>query len=74
MKSFDEEEFLIALKDKLSNLFVKSTSSVNELFDNFVAIFADVVNDFAIMRKATRKEKTQTKIMDYEQFVEVYTN
>ena len=53
MKNFDKEEFLNALKDKLSNLFVKNTSSVNELFDKFVAIFSDIVNDFALMRKAT---------------------
>ena len=31
--------------------------SVKELFDKFVAIIADVVNDFAPIRKATRKEK-----------------
>ena len=37
MKNFDEEEFLITLENKLSNLFVKNTSSVNELLDKFIA-------------------------------------
>ena len=57
MKNFDKEEFLITLENKLNNLFVNNTLSVNELFDKFLALFADVVNDFAPIRKATRKEK-----------------
>ena len=57
MKNFDKEGFLITLENKLSNLFVNNTLSVNELFDKFVAIFADVVIDFAPIRKTTRKEK-----------------
>ena len=57
VKNFDKEEFLITLENKLSNLLVNNTLSVNELFDKFVAILADVVNDFAPIRKATRKEK-----------------
>ena len=75
MKNFDKEEFLITLKNELNSLFVNNTLSINELFDKFVAIFADVVNDFASIRKATRKEKkTQAKTMGYKEFVEVYTN
>ena len=58
MKNFDKEEFLIMLENKLSNLFVNNTLLVNELFDKFVAILADVVNDFAPIGKATSKEKT----------------
>ena len=57
MKNFDKKEFLITLKNKLNNLVVNNTLSVNELFDKFIAILADVVNDFAPIRKATRKEK-----------------
>ena len=57
MKNFDKEEFLITLENKLTNLFGNNTLSVNELFDKFVAILADVVNDFAPIRKATCKEK-----------------
>ena len=56
MKNFDKEEFLITLENKLSNLFVNNTLSVTELFEKFVAILADVVNNFATIRKATRKE------------------
>ena len=48
---------MITLENKLNNLFVNNTLSVNEQFNKFVAIFADVVNDFAPIRKATRKEK-----------------
>ena len=61
MKNFDKDEFLITLENKLSNLFVNNTLSVNELFDKFVAILADEVNDFASIRKATRKEKNSNK-------------
>ena len=57
MKNFDKEEFLIILENKLSKLFVKNTLSVNEVFDKLVATFADVVNEFAPIRKATRKDK-----------------
>ena len=56
-KNFDKEKFLITLENKLSNIFVNNTLSVNELFDKFVAILADVVNDFAPIRKAIRKEQ-----------------
>ena len=52
---------MIALEDKVSNLCVKNTLSINELFDKFVAIFADVVNDFEPLEKATRKEKNSNK-------------
>ena len=62
------------LENKLSSLFVNNTFSVNKLFDKFVAIIADLVNDFAPIRKSTRKEKNSNKTMDYKQFVEVYTN
>ena len=60
-KNFNKKEFLIILENKLSILFVNNTLSVNELFDKFVAIFANIVNDFAPIRKATCKEKNQTK-------------
>ena len=43
MKNFDKEEFLITLENRLSNLFVNNALSVNELFDKFVATFANVV-------------------------------
>ena len=57
MKNFYKEEFLITLENKLSNLFVNNTLSVNELFNKFVTILADIVNDFAPIRKATRKAR-----------------
>ena len=60
MKNFDKE-FLITIENKLSNLFVYNTLSVSELFAKFVAILADVINNFAPIRKATRKEKNSNK-------------
>ena len=56
MKNFDKEEFLITLENKLNNLFVYNTLSVNELFDKFVAFLPNVVNDFAPIRKATTRK------------------
>ena len=52
MKNFDKEEFLIALEE----LIVKSTSSVDDLFGIFVAIFADVGQRLCNLGKATRKK------------------
>ena len=71
MKNFDKL-FLIELEDNLSNFLAKNTLSVNELFDRSVATFADVVNDFLPITKAIVKKKTQTKTMNYKQFVVVY--
>ena len=70
MNNFDKEEFLITSENKLSDIFVNNPLSGNELFHKFVATFADVVNGYASIRKASRK-KTRTKTMDYQQFVEV---
>ena len=41
MKNFDKEKFLITLENKLCNLFVNNTLSDNNLFDKFVASFAE---------------------------------
>ena len=68
MKNFDKEELLITSENKLSDILVNNPLSGNELFHEFVATFADVVNDYAPIRKASRK-KTRTKTMDYQQFV-----
>ena len=57
MKNFDEEKFVITSENKLCNLFVNNTFSVNKLFTKFFAIFVDVVHDFASIRKTTCKEK-----------------
>jgi len=57
MTNFVREEFLYELNCKLSRLFKNNSLSVNKLFDRFVSIFTDTVNQFASMRKATRKEK-----------------
>ena len=57
MKNFYKEKFLITLENKLSNLFINNTLSVYELFDKFVAIFADEGNDFAPRKKQLVKKK-----------------
>ena len=45
MKNFDKEEFLITLENKLSNLLVNNTLSVNELcyeFRTFAILFVEI--------------------------------
>jgi len=61
MTNFVRKEFLYELNCKLSRLFKNNSLSVNELFDRFVSIFTDTVDQFDPMRKATRKEKLQKK-------------
>ena len=57
MSNFVLDNFLDELHEKLTHLFNTSYVAVNELYDSFVAIFAEVVDKFAPMRKASRKEK-----------------
>ena len=57
MLNFKTEEFLDYLHIKLGNLFENNCYSANKLFDNFISIFAEVVDLFAPKKNATRKEK-----------------
>ena len=57
MSNFVLDNFLDKLLEKLTHLLNTSYVTVNELYDSFVAIFAEVVDKFAPMRKASRKEK-----------------
>ena len=57
MSNFVLDNFLDELHEKLTHLFNTSYITVNELYDSFVAIFAEVVDKFAPMKKASRKEK-----------------
>ena len=57
MTQFDQVKFLECLDWKLGPLFEATTTPVNELFEVFLATFAETVNQFALKRKATRKEK-----------------
>ena len=57
MTQLDQVKFLECLDWKLGPLFEASITPVNELFENFLATFAETVNQFAPKRKATRKEK-----------------
>ena len=57
MSNFVLDNFLDELHEKLTHLFNTSYVTVNELYNSFVAIFAEVVDKFAPMRKASRKEK-----------------
>ena len=56
MTKFNLEIFLNALYDQLSILVDSNISSPHELYDKFVTKFENVVDEFAPMRKASRKE------------------
>ena len=53
---FNLEIFLNALNDQLNILIDSNISSPHELYDKFVTKFENVVDEFAPMRKASRKE------------------
>ena len=57
MSNFKTEEFLDHLHIKLDNLFENNCYLAKKLLDNFISIFTEVVDLFAPMRNATRKEK-----------------
>ena len=57
MTQFDWDKFLDYLDNKLSSLCETPLISVNELFELFLATFAETIDQFAPKRKATRKEK-----------------
>ena len=56
MTKFNLEIFLNALNDQLNILIDSNISSPHELYDKFVTKFENVVDEFAPMRKASRKE------------------
>ena len=56
MPKFNLEIFLNALNDQLNILTDSNISSPHELYDKFVSKFENVVDQFAPMRKASRKE------------------
>ena len=75
MTQFDQVKFLRRLDWKLSPLFEASTTPVNELFEVFLATFAETVNQFAPKRKATRKrEKSWAQTLDITRFIKIYPN
>ena len=57
MTQFYLDKSLECLDNKLSSLFDTPLIPVNELFELFLATFAEIVDQFASKRKATRKEK-----------------
>ena len=56
MTKFNLEIFLNALSDQLNVLIDSNISSLHELYDKFVTKFENVVDEFAPMRKASRKK------------------
>ena len=56
MTKFNIEIFLNALNDQLNILIDSNISSPHELYDKFVTKFENVIDEFAPMRKALRKE------------------
>ena len=61
MTKFNLEIFLNALNDQLNILIDSNISSPHELYDKFVTKFENVVDEFAPMRKASRKENKLRK-------------
>ena len=57
MTQFHLDKFLECLNNKLSSLFETPNIPINKLFELFLTTFAETVNQFALPRKATRKEQ-----------------
>ena len=57
MTQFNLDKFLECLHLRLSPMFEVNTSPVNELADCFLATFAEIVDQFAPKRRASRKDK-----------------
>ena len=49
--------FLLDLNNELYCLFEDNSKNVNELSEGFVEAFTNIVDQFAPLRTATRKEK-----------------
>ena len=57
MTQFILDDFLLALNYELYSLFKDKSKNVNELYEGFVEAFTNLVDQFAPLRTATRKEK-----------------
>ena len=57
MTQFILDDFLLALNYELYCLFEDKSKDVNELYERFVEAFTNLVDQFAPLRTATRKEK-----------------
>ena len=57
MTQFILDDFLLALNYELYSLFEDKSKNVNELYEGFVEAFTNLVDQFAPLRTATRKEK-----------------
>ena len=61
MTKFILDDFLLALNNELYFLFEDNSKNVNELSEGFVEAFTNIVDLFAPLRTATRKEKLSLK-------------
>ena len=57
MTQFILDNFLLALNYELYSLFEDKSKNVNELYEGFEEAFTNLVDQFAPLRTATRKEK-----------------
>ena len=57
MSNFDLELFLQELEHYLRDAKLENNDSVNKQIDKFCVTFNSVVTKFALLRKASRKEK-----------------
>ena len=61
MTKFIVDDFLLALNYELYCLFEDKSKNVNELYEGSVEAFTNIVDQFAPLRTATRKEKLSLK-------------
>ena len=57
MNQFILDDFLLALNYELYSLFEDKSNNVNKLYEGFVEAYTNLVDQFAPLRTATRKEK-----------------
>ena len=58
VSNFFLDDFLAELSGQLTIIFDNNDKAVNKLFNCFVEIFTEIINKFAPMKKATRREKS----------------
>ena len=61
MKNFKLEDYLRTLGNNLNAANLDSIDSVHDAFDKFEEVFQNMVNKFAPLKKASRREKKLSK-------------
>ena len=61
MTRFIFDDFLLALDYELYCLFKDNSNNVHKFYEDFVETFTNIVDQFASLRTATKKEKLGLK-------------